>query len=161
MTAREVALAALIRAELTELEQVVDRAERLLSKAQADDDYLDGVALNLHGFYAGAERILEGIARDVDGSVPAGPEWHRDLLSQMTSEVTGIRPAVISPTTWRCLEDYRGFRHVDRNVYTLSLRPPRVRELGAGLRACYGLLAHDAREFCAFLEGLAPAGGPA
>lgn len=48
----EAILAARIRAEVVELERVIERAERLMAKAQQnDEDYLDGVALNLHGFY--------------------------------------------------------------------------------------------------------------
>ncbi len=64
---------------------------------------LDGVALNLHGFYAGVERIFEEIAREIDGSLPAGPEWHRDLLLQMSAEVAGTRPPVIA---WMNIEDF-------------------------------------------------------
>lgn len=50
-------LAGRIHEALSDLERVVHRAEELLNKAQQhnDDGYLDGVALNLHGFYAGVE----------------------------------------------------------------------------------------------------------
>lgn len=52
MNEDEAILAARIRAEVVELERVIERAERLMAKAQQnDEDYLDGVALNLHGFY--------------------------------------------------------------------------------------------------------------
>ena len=46
------ALAGRIHESLNDLERVVSRAEELLAKAQQhnDDGYLDGVALNLHGF---------------------------------------------------------------------------------------------------------------
>jgi len=36
--------------------------------------------------------------------------WHLLLLEQMTKEVPGIRPAVISTETWTRLDDYRRFR---------------------------------------------------
>lgn len=102
-------LAGRIREALSDLERVVRRAEDLLSKAQQrnDDGYLDGVALNLHGFYAGVERIFEDIARNLDEAVPAGPDWHRDLLLQMSAAIDGVRPAVISPETRFCLDEYR------------------------------------------------------
>jgi len=85
------ALAGRIREELLELKRVVDRAEMLMAKAQrtGDDGYLDGVALNLHGFYAGIERIFVSIAREVDGSVPSGSDWHRDLLTQIVECTSG------------------------------------------------------------------------
>jgi len=121
MSADQIALIGRLDAELIELERVLTRAERLMAKARAqgDEDYLDGVALNLHGFYAGAERIFEEIAREIDGSVPTGPEWHRDLLMQMSAELRGTRPPVIGRNTRDCLDNYRGFRHVVRNVYIL------------------------------------------
>ena len=148
----ESALAARIRTEVSEVERLVERTERLLAKSARDDDYLDGVALGLHGFYSGAERIFESIAREIDGAVPRGPDWHRDLLTQMSADVPGSRPAAISRNSWLCLDDYRGFRHVVRNVYAFSLREERVRELGRGLRACFSALSRDLEALCAFLE---------
>lgn len=83
MSPRAATLAIRIRAELVDVAQIVKRAQRLQAKAleQNDDDYCDGVALNLHSFYTAVERILEDIAREIDESVPSGPEWHRDLLA--------------------------------------------------------------------------------
>ena len=151
------ALAGRIREELLELKRVVDRAEMLMAKAQrtGDDGYLDGVALNLHGFYAGIERIFVSIAREVDGSVPSGSDWHRDLLTQMSAEVSSVRPAVISRDTRYCLDDYRGFRHVVRHVYTFNLVPSRLEELVTGLQTCYTAVRSDLESFADYLDSLA------
>lgn len=151
------ALAAKITADLADLERVVDRADLIFKKAQEtnDDAYLDGLALNLHGFYAGLEHIFEAIARSVDGSLPDDPNWHHALLRQMTVEMPTIRPPVIAPETYRCLGEYRSFRHVVRNVYTFNLRGSRVKELAAGLRPCLTAVAHDLTEFAQFLQRLA------
>lgn len=156
MSDRERILAARIRAELFDIEQVVDRTQYLLTKAeqQNDDDYLDGVALNLHGFYAGVERIFEEIAREIDGSIPTSADWHRALLSQMSAEVRDRRPAVISRETRACLDNYRGFRHVVRNIYTFNLDLLRLRDLVIGLPNCYASLIQDMHQFCNFLEQL-------
>ena len=72
-------LARRIQDEFGELVQVVDRVKKGWQQAQrsADDLYLDSVALNLHGFYAGLERLFELIAATVDGSVPQGANWHQ------------------------------------------------------------------------------------
>lgn len=150
-------VAARVRQAVADLERVVKRAESLIEKAQktGDDGYLDGVALNLHGFYAGIERIFEDIARSVDETVPAGSDWHRDLLLQMSAEIERIRPAVISLETRYCLDEYRGFRHVVRNVYTFNLRSSRLQELTQDLRGCYLALVGDLDVFLQFLESLA------
>jgi hypothetical protein len=147
-------LASRIRTELVDIEQVVSRTQHLLAKAQQqnDNDYLDGVALNLHGFYAGVERLFEEIAREIDDSVPSRSDWHRALLIQMSAEISERRPAVIDRDTRLCLDIYRGFRHVVRNIYTFNLEPGRLRELVGALPNCYVSLARDLSRFCDFLE---------
>lgn len=124
-------LAARIISELKELSVLAKRAEQGLKKAKEknDDYYLDSVALNLHGIYSGLERIFERIATAIDSSLPSGTNWHRELLNQMAIEVPGIRPAVISSDLKEKLEEYRGFRHVVRNVYTYRLKPEKIEGL--------------------------------
>ncbi len=95
-------LAERIRGETPELERVVQRALLAWSVAAQnpeDDMYLDSVALNLHGFYAGVERLSELIARRIDHDLPDGQTWHRDLLWQMAMDIPGVRPAVIDENT--------------------------------------------------------------
>jgi hypothetical protein len=154
MNSEYTALAGRIHQSLLDLKRVVDRADYLLSQAlqKEDDGYFDGVALNLHGFYGGVERIFEDIARSVDQSIPGGPEWHRDLLLQMANELASIRPAVITPDTRHCLDEYRGFRHLVRNVYTFNLRPSRLRELTEELQNCYQAVTANLDEFLRVLE---------
>ncbi len=154
MKADYLALNSRIFETMADLEKVVIRSELLMKKAKSssDDGYLDGVALNLHGFYAGVERIFEDIARTIEKSVPSGPHWHHDLLLQMSADADDIRPAVISRETRYCLNEYRGFRHVVRNVYTFSLKPSRILELTEELRQCYQLLIKDLNEFRDFLH---------
>ena len=168
MNGEYAALAARLRASLSDIDRVVERAGTLSRRAQAtgDDGFWDGVALNLHGFYAGVEQIFEDIARTLEGSLPPGSTWHQALLLQMSAEVPGVRPAVVSSATRQCLDEYRGFRHtpalasgasVVRNVYTFNLRPARLNELVGGLRACQTALSADLTTFAAFLDRMAQA----
>jgi len=55
-----VILSARIETELAELKLVAERTLKAWDKAdkQDDDFYLDSVALNLHAFYSGLERIF-------------------------------------------------------------------------------------------------------
>ena len=91
----------------------------------------------------------------MEGSVPDNADWHRDLLLQMSAEMSGVRPAVIGRDTRHCLDEYRAFRHVVRNVYAFTLRPSRLRELVSDLRPCFDSAARDLLGFAAFLERLA------
>jgi len=147
------ALAGRIGQSLDDLDRVVTRARNLMDKARTsgDLDYLDGVALNLHGFYAGVERIMQDIARTMEKTLPDGAEWHQDLLLQMSAEIPSIRPAVLSQETRQCLEEYRGFRHVVRNVYTFNLRPARLQELASRLHDCHEAVRRDLEELITLL----------
>ena len=74
MIQRLVISAERIHQELADLEQVITRVERGMAAGQQRpedlDLYLDAVALNIHDFYTGLERIFRHIAATVDGSVP-------------------------------------------------------------------------------------------
>jgi hypothetical protein len=41
----------------------------------------------------------------------------------MATEIPQVRPAVISEAIYKQLDDYRGFRHDVRNVYTYKFDP--------------------------------------
>ena len=156
MTPQNSALIGRLQQNLADIEQVVDRTDALLQKylTTQDEDYLGTIALNLHGFYTGTERVFEEVARSLDESLPTGSDWHRRLLQQMSADLPEIRPAVIQPATRHLLDDYRAFRHVVRNIYTFDLRGDRIQALAAGLRTCYQELRQDTDQFCAFLRQL-------
>lgn len=151
---RYAALAGRIRTNLRDIQNTVDRACLLSEKAlqTGDDGYWDGVALNLHSYYTGIEHIFEDIGRTIESSLPSGSDWHLDLLLQMSSDIENLRPAVISRASRECLDEYRGFRHVVRNVYAFNLRPDRLRELVIHLRPCFQILHADLSVFAGFLD---------
>lgn len=157
MNRQHLTLAGRIRAELTEIERVVQRAPIAWQRAQEslDDLYLDSAALNLHVFYSGVERLFELISQQIDQSRPDDGQWHQNLLRQMAVEIPKLRPAVISHTTRDLLDEYRGFRHVVRNVYAFNLNPSRMQHLVEGLDHTF---KHVQRELIAFANLLESAG---
>ncbi|HXF63533.1 MAG TPA: hypothetical protein VNK95_18065 [Caldilineaceae bacterium] len=147
-------LVARIRSELIEIERVLHRVEEGWRRAQstADDYYLDSVALNLHGFYSGLERLFERIVAVVDGSKPSGENWHQVLLQQVSREAPGIWPAVISEGVSAQLDEYRGFRHVVRNVYTFSFEAAKVKKLVENVRPLFTQVSAELLAFAEFIE---------
>ena len=138
----------------------VERAWQAAGQAQANQDlYIDSVALNLHGFYAGLERLLEAIAYLLNGGPPKGEAWHRELLRQMATSVRGVRPPVISPQTTEDLDEFRRFRHVVRNVYAEHLDPNRLGKLVEKLPALWNRLEAELTTFAEFLEEVNRADG--
>ena len=161
------ATAGRIHQELSELDRVFERIGQNWSFRQHEElltepDYLDylgylvdAVALNLHSVYAGLERVLELIADTIDQAKPSGPMWHRDLLQQMTAEIAGVRPAVLSLEARNSLDRYRGFRHVVRNIYTFSLDAEQVELLVEHLPTVYQQVRAELEQFANFLEQIA------
>lgn len=78
------------------------------------------VGAALHSFYNGIEGILKRIAREVDGGVPRGEGWHRELLRSM-SRPTRNRGPVFDENLAKRLEEYLAFRHVFRGHYGTEL----------------------------------------
>jgi len=140
--------------ELNDIRRVLARIEEGWERARRsnDDYYIDSVALNLHGFYFGFERIFSRIAEIIDGDIPQGEKWHLRLLQQMAKEVPGIRPAVISIKSVNLLDEYRGFRHIVRNVYTENLDPDKVGKLVRSAQAAFTIVTAELQAFAAFLE---------
>jgi hypothetical protein len=153
---RYTALAGQIEQAWADLEGVGRRVDELLAQARQTSDraYLEAAALYLHTFYSGLEQLLVEIAREIDESVPAHENWHTALLRQMSAEMPSRRPAVIRTISRRCLDEYRSFRHVVRNVYTFNLNPNRITELAADLPACYEAVQQDLAQFRQFLLDL-------
>ena len=159
MSERLLRLAQRIRDECGELARLVARAQEGWRRSQqsSDDLYVDSVALNLHGFYAGLERLFEMIAAAVDGQVPRGENWHQMLLEQMVAEVPSVRPALICEETRRMLDEYRGFRHVVRNVYAFRFDQAKVQKLVQEVPAVFSQVRAELLAFADFLEQQAPA----
>ncbi|MBM4460284.1 MAG: antitoxin [Chloroflexi bacterium] len=158
MTSPYQQLAERIQGEVLELDRVVQRSLTGWFKARQmpqEDMYLDGVALNLHGFYSGVERLFELIARRIDHNLPTSQTWHRDLIELMAQDVSGVRPAVIGKERVHALDEFRRFRHLVRNVYTMNLVPEKMIGLMASLNEQWQVLRAELLAFADFLEDLA------
>ena len=149
-------LVARIRGETSDLDRLVKRAlmawNQCTKLSSGQGVYIDSVALNLHGFYSGLERIFELIARHVDENIQSGDMWHRDLLKQMSQEQKDLRPAVISIGSFSSLDELRRFRHLVRNVYTFNLVPEKVEPIVSDLSALWSKVQAEILAFADFIE---------
>jgi hypothetical protein len=147
-----------IRGTVLDLDRIVERVTRTWARAQEtlddQDAYLDSVALNLHGFYSGLERLFEIVARQLDQAVPAGETWHPDLLLQMARDLPEIRPAVISQENAAILDEFRRFRHLVRNVYTINIVPSKMNRTVSVLPDLWTKLRAELSAFADFTDDL-------
>ena len=109
------------------------------------------VARRLFDFYKGLESIFQRIAREVDGNLPSGEEWHKDLLHQMT-ESSAIRPSVLSQETGSELQNLRGFRHVFIYIYADELDYEQTLENAERVKTLFPRISAELDIFITWLE---------
>lgn len=158
MTAAYAELARRFRAEIEELDRIVKRVMRVWDQANTAtvdrDIFIDSVALNLHSFYSGLERLFLLVATHMDGQAPASKNWHQELLQTMGQEVSDVRPALFHPGKIDTLDEFRRFRHLVRNVYATNLLPERMDGLRQHLPPLWRDLRKELLAFADFLQQL-------
>ncbi|MEP9411511.1 MAG: hypothetical protein HRF42_08910 [Candidatus Brocadia sp.] len=113
-----------VKHELQNLEKLMD--ELKFTNIGHDISSRRIVGSILHDSYNCCERIFRLIVGEINGAIPVGFEWHRQLLNKVTHEVEGLRPPVISEQMASDLEEYLEFRHVFRNIYGFELLGDRI-----------------------------------
>lgn len=133
-------LAAEIEAELATMAAL---GEEFDDAPRADDTYsVRARGSILHDFSNGVERVFLRIARELNGGVPRGEQWRRDLIDDMALEIPDVRPAVVNKRLASVLGEYLRFRHVFRHCGGLSqtgrMAPleERLRETLTAFRQC-------------------------
>ena len=110
--------------ELEQLRQLIEMHRPLLTKCRSvapDPIERSALAAMLHSFYTGVENIFKRVAVEIDGALPEGESWHRELLDAMTRPSTGRREVISLPFR-DLLREYLHFRHVFRQAYSFQLR---------------------------------------
>jgi len=94
------------------------------------------LAFQLERFYTAVEGLLARTLRTLDGDVPAGRDWHLDLLRAASVPIEGLRAAVLPSDVLPDLRELLGFRHYARHGYDTPPVTERVVDLAAvALRA--------------------------
>jgi len=143
--------------ELRTIEQISQEASQGLAIPEGESPNrieLRGWALLAHDFYTGIESIFERIAVDINGQYPNGPDSHQRLIRNMTLEIEGVRPSVISKESAVELDELRKFRHFIRHAYGASLEWRRIREHLVRIQSFYSLFQRQIQQFLDFLESL-------
>ncbi len=70
----------------------------------------------------------------------------------MATEQPSVRPAVISESLHEQLNEYRGFRHVVRNVYSFEFESAKIQKMVVQLPSVYNQVRNELEAFTVFLE---------
>ena len=147
-------LEAEIRDELTRLDKLFAEWKGVDVEASSPSIFLRGKASILHDFYCGVERIFKKIGNELNGGIPAGDSWHRQLLNDMRLEIPNLRPPVISEATFLLLLEFLSFRHKFRNIYGFDLDMKRVEELEQDFPEAHKKFNTDVGEFLKFVKSI-------
>ena len=141
-------------ARLTQLQGQIHQAQIEITKNPALSSLLyESLALKLHNFYTGCERIFQIIASELNGGLPSSYDWYRRLLIRMANP-QAERPAVLTPETAKRLEEYLAFRHVVRNIYGFELDPRRLDNLLENYDQTWAGFQQDIQQFLEWLSQL-------
>lgn len=100
------------------------------------------------------KNFFESIAKEVDRRLPLGEEWHSELLHQMTLDIPGLRPQVITASTEKKLREYLGFRHLFRKRYGFELDWQKLKKLLLGMPRIRSNLENEIGRFFEALNSL-------
>lgn len=84
-------------------------------RQQKEYAFLVEAAFYVNQLYTGFERIFRNIAVSFENSIDE-KSWHKSLLDRMVISIDNIRPAVISETNYKRLDELRAFRHFFRHT---------------------------------------------
>ncbi|MEM9485528.1 MAG: hypothetical protein AAGA83_17775 [Cyanobacteria bacterium P01_F01_bin.116] len=140
---------------LRQLEQSIQYVQQEIEQDPAHTElFYENLALKLHSFYTGCERIFSLIATELNGGLPSGSDWHKRLLDRMSTEREG-RIAVVHPDTAKLLKEVLGFRHVVRSLYGFELDPAKIQRLIENYPIVWGKFEADMLRFVVWLRDLA------
>ena len=149
-------LIAEIKDELRLLEKLVseiqETGQNIPQSPREHRIYEESLALKLHNFYTGCERIFQKIAGDINGNVPTSLNWHKRLLRSMTLDIENIRPPVLSQKTEKALSEYLAFRHVVRNIYGFEIDSEKLSGLVQKVEKTYQEVKNNLNRFLHFLR---------
>ena len=151
-------LIAEIEDELILLETLAEEIESVWSSLPRNKRtrkiHEESVALKLHNFYTGCERIFKRISDDINGGTPATADWHKRLMHRMTLEIKDVRPPVLSKETEKILNEFLAFRHIVRNIYGFQIESDRLSALVNKFPKIFIAFRKEIQMFIIFLKKL-------
>jgi len=142
--------------ELAALDRVEGQGKELLARMPEQPTFVEIRTSGslLHDFYTGIEKIFQRIALEMEGGLPAGFEWHVELLLRMATPIEDVRPPVITNALQDKLSEYLRFRHLFRHLYGFQLRWDRCQTLLADLPRVKAEFQQQLNTFLAFLRSV-------
>ena len=143
-----VLLAADVEAQFALIDETFEKLEnRASGLGRADEARLESAAYQLHNLYNAVEDLLKIIAEAFENQVTDTARWHTRLLRRMSHDIAGVRPALLSQTSYRLLDELRSFRYFFRHAYAAPIDLERLQLNLRKAEALRPLLTQDVARF--------------
>lgn len=137
------------------LEGVFEKFESSYTHYQQEKEYayLVESAFHVNRLYTGFERMFGNIAKTFENTIDDNA-WHKSLLDRMSIGIENIRPAFISETSHKHLNELRTFRHFFRHTYDFDLEEEKFAIVASGTRGLKQSIKTDIQNFLGFVNQL-------
>ena len=112
--------------QIEDIYALLEKKIVVLGKQGIGPEMVESTGYWLHNLYCAFEDLFKLVTGFWENNVPTDGEFHIHLLKRMLVRVEGIRPALLSEESYRCLNEVRGFRHAFRHAYSYGLDEERV-----------------------------------
>jgi hypothetical protein len=120
---------------------------------QKEYAYLVESAFYVNRIYTAFERIFTNVAESFENAINE-KSWHKSLLDRMGIGIENIRPAFISETNHKHLNELRVFRHFFRHTYDFDLEEEKFAIVAAGTQELKKNFKEDIKNFLRFINEL-------
>lgn len=149
-------LAAELNEGLRELEHIASKVRRGLERVRQQphrEQELAFLALSLQQLYGCIEDFAYRVSVHINGEVPSGPHYHRELLERVALAIPGKREALFCREALDDLQELLKFRHILRARYAIELDQAKLLAIGERAERVLPILEEDVKRFRARLEG--------
>ncbi len=92
------------------------------------------------------------VADFFENHIDDSAHYHSALLWRMKMPIEGVRPALLSETSYKLLESLRAFRHVFRHAYSYEIDPKKLALVVEDALKLRGLYQRDIDRFLEQLQ---------
>ena len=119
---------AVLKAEVAEDCRVLRQSATLAREriGSGSDAELEACAFQLARLYNVVEQLALRIAKAFENNIDDEQGWHLELIRRLSIEIPGVRPALFPAELVPDLQELRGFRHVVRHAYDLTLQKLKI-----------------------------------
>ncbi len=109
-------------------------------------------ALKTQQFYTSIEDLFKQIAKSFENHIESMSNFHKEVLVRLSTEVPGIRPALLSKANLTLLDKVRAFRHFIRHAYDCELDEKELQLIQDRLRNEFNHVLKDLEVFRAYIK---------